>query len=109
MALGERSCRCGVDVTGPEHAVDPGIAVLVKGDFQSGLLGVSGAVDVEISRRRGRYGQAVDKKRAGRVRLVAERASVEGVIDFDAIEQRARTEGATADGFADAFDLDLGF
>ena len=43
------------------------------------------------------------------LRLVAERASVEGVIDFDAIEQRARTEGATADGFADAFDLDLGF
>jgi uncharacterized membrane protein YjgN (DUF898 family) len=40
--------------------------------------------------------------------LIARRTSVVGEIDFDAIEQRSREEGATADGFADAFDLDLG-
>ena len=28
---------------------------------------------------------------------------------FDAVEQRAREAGATADGLADAFDVDLGF
>jgi len=43
------------------------------------------------------------------IRLVAEWTSVECAIDFDAIEQRARTAGATSDGFADALDIDLGF
>lgn len=43
------------------------------------------------------------------LRRIARRIHVEGVIDFESIEQRTREEGAVADGFADAFDLDLGF
>lgn len=42
------------------------------------------------------------------LRLIAERTRAEGMIDFDAIEQRSRDAGATADGFADMLDLDLG-
>ncbi len=43
------------------------------------------------------------------IRLVASRLSVVGAIDFEGIEQRARDAGATADGFADVLDIDIGF
>ena len=40
---------------------------------------------------------------------LADRYSVRGVIDFDAIVQRAEEEGAFTEGAADALDLDFGF
>lgn len=40
---------------------------------------------------------------------LADRYSVRGAIDFDAIVQRAEEEGAFAEGVADALDLDFGF
>lgn len=42
------------------------------------------------------------------IRILADRYTICGVIDFDAIEQIAEVEGAIADGFADALDLGLG-
>jgi uncharacterized membrane protein YjgN (DUF898 family) len=40
---------------------------------------------------------------------LADRYSVRGVVDFDAIVQRAEEEGAFSEGVADALDLDFGF
>lgn len=42
------------------------------------------------------------------IRVVAEKTFVDGFIDFEDVAQRTREAGATSDGFADAFDLDLG-
>jgi uncharacterized membrane protein YjgN (DUF898 family) len=43
------------------------------------------------------------------LRRLAERTTLVGFVDFESIEQRAVDGGASADGLADALNLDLGF